>query len=138
MIVYADELFKRGCITHIIPKRFTEQAIKGEFKINPGLSFKPTGLWLSWNHGWQHWCKYEEFLDIEDYDQLNVELELTLKFWLIDSKEDFNELWLEYSKGYKTPHSFNTEFATSLIDLMEAEKQLKINFWDWPCRDCIN
>lgn len=126
MIVYADELLKHGGITHIVLKKYTESTLKGDIKISSGMmTFKPTGVWLSWNNGWQRWCKSEEFLNLENYDQLNVELTSTLKFWFIDSIEDFHKIWVEYvKKNYKS--SF-----LSILDLIKTEKKFGICFWDW-------
>jgi len=120
-IVKSDSI--EGELTHWLKNEHAPLALKGEFILQKGtISNKPRGLWLSWTKGWEEWCKVESFGDLPNKTCLHAQLNPGLDIWLIDSMDDFLEVWGDF-KGKK---AHIKDYPTmNIISLYES------NFWQW-------
>ena len=101
---------------------------------------KPDGFWISWNKGWEKWCKNEmpEWIDKKIKIHYKVEIvNKNLKIWVINSLKDLLELWDEFKKDKKI-RDLATEmnitagqmFHMSTILLLKLRNK-GYNFWEW-------
>ncbi len=119
-IIFSQDI--KGKLTHWVNKKYKDDALKGDFKLNDSnaLDNKPKGLWLSWNNGWEKWSLGENFggpANKKDNVCLNAKLKSNLKLWCINSFNDFMEVWNKFTD--KDPTIFN------IITIKEN------NFWEW-------
>lgn len=122
MIVAISQL--RGTFTHWLDPKYKQCALDGKFVLHKSaIPNKPKGFWISWNNGWEDWCHAESNF-IKDQVMLKVEFtKPDMKTLLIDTKQDLDGLWREYS---------GTELGmSSLMGLIESEKRFGISFWNW-------
>ena len=116
----------KGRLTHWLKKEYSEPALNGVFNLmDSKLVIKPKGLWLSWNDGWEEWCKDNDcdWVNPAEKDCLVAELKPGLKLWLIDDTKDFFDVWHEYS-----PYNKDTD---SVLSIYRSQDTKGINFWDW-------
>jgi len=120
-IVKSDSI--KGKLTHWLAKEHVPKVLNGEFVLQPGgPRNKPQGLWLSWNNGWEEWCKAESFGDLPRKACLHAQLKPGLNIWLIDSMQDFLDIWQEF-KGHKVhPKDYS---ICSIMGLIQSD------FWEW-------
>ena len=87
----------KGKLTHVC-KGNVEALLRGEFKLQGTNGMKPNGVWLSWNGGWEDWCSSEQPDWLENRLILSATLKPDLNIFLIDSLEDFQKVFDEFSK----------------------------------------
>lgn len=128
MTIVLSETIK-GKPTHWLKEEYKEKALNGEITLSSArlhLPIKPRGFWISWNHGWEKFCKYDykEWME-KDKVCLRVKLKPGLRIWLIDSMDDFNSIWSKFPYGVA-----DEKFLTSFSSLMKAQEKGH-DFWSW-------
>ena len=113
----------KGKLTHWIYPNHVDKVLNGEFVLHfrEGHN-KPKGVWLSWNNGWERWCDSNKFGDLENKVCLKAKLKPGFKIWLIDSMDDFLDLWQEFKGKKIDPGDYSMNGMMALI---------KSGFWDW-------
>ena len=111
MSIVKSETIK-GKLTHWVKPEYVDRVLSGDIRLHQGLKTKPLGVWISWNNGWEKWCKSESDF-IAGRTCLKVKLKDGLNVWLIDSLDDFNEIWKQ----------FNNESGLSIL--------IDNKFWYW-------
>lgn len=131
MIIKSNEI--KGEFTHWVGIKHKESVLNGQFRLLPSsLPSKPTGLWLSWNGGWEYFCKYDYTDWMKGKTCLKAEIKPNLNIWLIDSFVDFIEVWNKFI--YPEKINLNTDKfqyeICSFIKLYESKQKGK-DFWEW-------
>jgi len=91
-------------LTHITTKENKERILKEGFKIRDNKNhFKPNGVWLSIDNGWEDWCRYNDFRKDEQDAILEVKLRNPDKYYTMDSMDDFLAMFHEFcaAKGIR-------------------------------------
>ena len=143
MIINSKDI--KGKITHLTNKENFNSIINEGYKVgNRTGSFKPKGLWLSWEGGWEQWTKENNYRWKES--TLKVELDPDLKILLIDSLNDFKEVYINQFKGkdikwgsdYKEFWGWLSNRVNGVALTSKGERETKLNtfLYGWDCQ-CI-
>ena len=60
---------------------------------NDALLYKSPAFWISVDYGWEQWCTWENFRDVQKEVICNVFLKPNLLFIKIQTVDDANELF---------------------------------------------
>ena len=96
MIINSKKL--KGKFTHWVDSKYKEDILKGKFNLaRTNLISKPRGLWLSWNGGWERFCKDDFTSWMGSRICLKAKIKPNLNIWLINTLEDFLEVWNKFT-----------------------------------------
>jgi len=124
----------KGKFTHWLDRKYKKDVLKGIFDVKePNLVIKPKGIWLSWNGGWEGYCREDYTSWMKGKVMLNAKIKSGLRIWLIDDVDDFMEVWNQF----ELPAVINPKIKlindfgpASMMRLIEA-KERGIDFWEW-------
>ncbi len=136
MIINSNKL--KGKFTHWVDSKYKEDILNGKFKLaRTNLISKPAGLWLSWNGGWEQFCKDDFTSWMGTRVCLKAKIKPNLKIWLINTFEDFLEVWNRFTFPLviKPEAKLRFQFDTcSILKLYECKERGK-DFWEWLQRE---
>jgi hypothetical protein len=113
-------------LTHVVRKEHTEKVLNGEyFMYERTHSFKPRGVWLSVNNGWEEWCRGNQPDWIEGRDILKVTLSKDIKLFAPKTIEEFKSKYKEltgheYEQFNIRTYDFNLKFHQELEKLYDG------------------
>ena len=82
-------------LTHWVNKEYVGKVLSGKGLVSDnGIAYKPNGIWLSVDGGWESWCRTEMPGWIgKGKVCLGAKLKDGINIWKIDCKEDFDKEW---------------------------------------------
>jgi hypothetical protein len=112
-----------GKLTHWVDAKDKEAILAGSFQLpqarQTGIANKPQGIWISWNGGWEDFCRDDFTTWMDGKACLRASLAPDLRIWKIDTLEDFTAVW----------HKFDPENKPDMM-LFSKYDHLK-DFWAW-------
>lgn len=138
-------------LTHWVDKEHVDKVLSGDNTITPEMPFKPKGIWLSVNGGWEDWLdgNWQEWL--VGKVKLKATLKEDLNLFVIYNQTGFEEMWYKATGERFTPDYLykpdNTKtFHQYLYDNYDGVRMVWIGaclhrlnnlyFYSWDC-SCI-
>jgi hypothetical protein len=126
MIVSGEQIV--GRLTHWVPNKYAPTVFVHGTKVmyHTEISNKPDGIWLSWENGWEDFCNNcgstltKRWVNPKKYTCFDAYIPKDIRIWLINSLDDFYEMWLEFipdkEEALLSSRTFN---------------QKETAFWEW-------